>query len=434
MTLLDKVLINNVTISGKLTDEEDGFNAVAFEGIPYADEDSFKRLEDSTLVVINEKFSPIGKIINCKDSDQEFCLYLNIYLPKKTSIDTINLPVFIDFSQGLTKFNNQRKYITEMGVIYVSVSFRDSASGFLNGHNFGLHDMVNSIKFLSENIKYFGGDKNNFIVFGQRRSGFLADAMILNYDTILENKGTIKLVATLDGNVNMPFFAWEHQQNEVFEDFCEFSNLSHQSCFADLQNLDLLKFKQLSADFEKNSKYGKMTFAPITLNDNFEPDFREFVARASSVKTARIHFTTDYPVYDQLAQTLPEIYQVEKLYGYEPEDIFNRVLAALRSGKILTNIESYPEETLVNLKNHYFGIVLIIFNNKNEYPEYQDFSSGDLAAKFAADMVSDFIYKMPTIEILKSQAYPNKLVLNPLKHPMPGFLAGIYSKFSNDKR
>ena len=45
-------------------------------------------------------------------------------------------------------------------------------------------------------------------------------------------------VATVDGNVNMPFFAWEHQQNEVFEDFCEFSNMSNESCFADLQNLD----------------------------------------------------------------------------------------------------------------------------------------------------------------------------------------------------
>lgn len=102
----------------------------------------------------------------------EDCLYLNIY--KKDNSGS-NLPVIIwihggGFTIGSATDEDPIIFVSETSLIYVSISYRLSIFGFLNmgledaPGNMGLLDQYLAIKWIYENIQYFGGDKDKITV------------------------------------------------------------------------------------------------------------------------------------------------------------------------------------------------------------------------------------------------------------------------------
>ncbi|XP_052063056.1 cAMP-regulated D2 protein-like [Mytilus californianus] len=119
----------------------------------------------------------------CPDKTSEDCLYLNIWTPLSANSSTA-FPVmvylhggnFVHMSVSSMLFNGQ--YFVKLGqVILVTLDYRLGALGFLLTKdtptqkgatgNYGILDQQFALKWVAENIKYFGGDPNKVTLFGQ---------------------------------------------------------------------------------------------------------------------------------------------------------------------------------------------------------------------------------------------------------------------------
>ncbi len=117
----------------------------------------------------------------------EDCLYLNIWSPAKSQLDRV--PVFVwiyggGFAGGATSypiFSGEK--LAKKGVVLVSIAYRVGQMGFFvhpelsaetENHvsgNYGLLDMIASLKWIQNNISAFGGDPNHVTIFGESAGG-----------------------------------------------------------------------------------------------------------------------------------------------------------------------------------------------------------------------------------------------------------------------
>ncbi len=108
-----------------------------------------------------------------RDDVSEDCLYLNIWTPQQAN----NLPVIIwlhggGFKTGssTSSLDDPKLFVSETNLIYVTIEYRLSIFGFLYmDHenapgNMGLLDQQLAIKWIYENIVYFGGDNTKITV------------------------------------------------------------------------------------------------------------------------------------------------------------------------------------------------------------------------------------------------------------------------------
>jgi len=126
----------------------------------------------------------------------EDCLYLNVWTPAKSGE---KLPVLVwiyggGFAAGRTSdpvFDGAA--LASKGVVYVSVAYRVGVMGFfahpelsaenrkLHGvaasGNYGLLDMVESLKWIKQNIAAFGGDPHKVTIWGES-AGAMAVSML----------------------------------------------------------------------------------------------------------------------------------------------------------------------------------------------------------------------------------------------------------------
>ena len=128
-----------------------------------------------------------GEVIGSED-----CLYLNIYAPylKKNGIKNNNesLPVMIWIhgggnTTGMPSEYNPEKFVQSENIIFVSIAYRLGFFGWLSHPlireqegldataNFGLLDQIMAIKWIKENIQFFGGNPNNITIFGESAGG-----------------------------------------------------------------------------------------------------------------------------------------------------------------------------------------------------------------------------------------------------------------------
>lgn len=128
-----------------------------------------------------------GAIVGSED-----CLYLNIYSPALSkdliSKDNINLPVMVWIhgggnTTGMTSEYNPEIFVKSENIIFVSIAYRLGIFGWLShpelreqdgedsSSNFGLLDQIMALKWIKENIQFFGGDRNNITIFGESAGG-----------------------------------------------------------------------------------------------------------------------------------------------------------------------------------------------------------------------------------------------------------------------
>lgn len=110
----------------------------------------------------------------------EDCLYLNIWVPKlnntgdsdlKPVVIFIHPGAFMTGSSNLPAHDGSR-LASRGDVIVVTMNYRLGSFGFLmanieeaNG-NMGMYDQIMAIKWVKDNIKYFGGDPDNIVLMG----------------------------------------------------------------------------------------------------------------------------------------------------------------------------------------------------------------------------------------------------------------------------
>lgn len=121
----------------------------------------------------------------------EDCLYVNIQTPATSVKD--NLPVLVwihggGFATGDANSNNGISFANN-GIVYVSLSYRTGALGFLSlpelsaenerhiSGNYGLLDMLEGLRWVKENIHAFGGDPSKVTIMGES-AGAIAVSML----------------------------------------------------------------------------------------------------------------------------------------------------------------------------------------------------------------------------------------------------------------
>ncbi|KAL4797181.1 Carboxylesterase [Aspergillus venezuelensis] len=139
-----------------------------------------------------QPYSEAGIFSTGKNSTSEDCLYLNIWTPtyNNTNSDTaaiqsLNLPVYVWIFGGRFEggSGDVKTYdgtgLASKGIIVVTINYRLGAFGFLahpdlslesgynSSGNYGLLDQQFALRWVKENIAYFGGNASQVTVGGQ---------------------------------------------------------------------------------------------------------------------------------------------------------------------------------------------------------------------------------------------------------------------------
>ncbi|UYV67768.1 ACHE [Cordylochernes scorpioides] len=163
----------------------------------------------------------------------EDCLYLNILVPVTKDLNTEPKSVLVwiyggGFVMGSISdsiYNGQ--IIAAHGqVIVASVNYRVGAMGFLNGGtqeepgNIGIYDQALALRWIRNNIAYFGGNPETVTIFGES-SGAISAGMHL---TSPVSKGLFKKAILQSGIPNRSLFYDYDQSLDVTQTFSQKAN------------------------------------------------------------------------------------------------------------------------------------------------------------------------------------------------------------------
>lgn len=186
-------------VDGLLTNNN---NTIAWLGVPYAKppvgELRWKAPVDPakwTGVLETKKYANMAmQLSGTKIVGSEDCLYLDIYRPNTT--DT-NLPVLVFVHGGNNQTGNSQSFNGDImanvtNSIIISIEYRLGALGWISmpgvktgnaledSGNFGLLDIHQSLNWVNENIKAFGGNPYNVTLSGQSAGGRDVMAMLIS--------------------------------------------------------------------------------------------------------------------------------------------------------------------------------------------------------------------------------------------------------------
>ena len=120
-------------------------------------------------------------------SVSEDCLFLNVWTPAKSATEKLPVMVWIHgggYSGGsgsIPMFDGEE--LARKGVVVITINYRLGLMGFLAlkeldaeskqhvSGNYGILDMIESLKWISRNIAGFGGDPKNVTIFGESSGG-----------------------------------------------------------------------------------------------------------------------------------------------------------------------------------------------------------------------------------------------------------------------
>ena len=218
---------SNGVFEGVLSDD-----IISWKGIPYAKAPvgnlrwkAPQAPDPSTEKFSADKFAaiPIQAVSSSSPeyymAQDEDCLYLNIWRANtdngtlKPVMVWIHGGAFRDGASPSPYYDGQSFVKNNQDVIYVNVDFRLGLMGFIDfansglpgaeefkeSGNVGLLDILQAVKWLSENIASFGGDPNNITLFGQS-SGSASISLIMSME---ESEGLFRRAITESGAISM---------------------------------------------------------------------------------------------------------------------------------------------------------------------------------------------------------------------------------------
>lgn len=177
-----------------------------FKGIPFAAApvgelrwQAPKPPEAWSGVRLADQFSPICMQMGMYPKDSpleemsEDCLYLNIWKPQEPKQHKLPVMLWL-YGGGLTNGSASSPLysggsLAKQDVIVITANYRLGALGFLahpelseeaeygSSGNYGLLDMIAVLRWIQENIGYFGGDPSNVTIFGQSSGAISISAL-----------------------------------------------------------------------------------------------------------------------------------------------------------------------------------------------------------------------------------------------------------------
>jgi len=135
-----------------------------------------------------------GDMVFRSDSMSEDCLYLNVWTPSKTYKE--KLPVLVYFHGGgfMAGSSDEPRYdgesLSRKGIVVVTPNYRLGIFGFFvhsqlseespyhSSGNYGYLDQVAALKWVKENIEFFGGDPSKIIIAGESAGSISVSALM----------------------------------------------------------------------------------------------------------------------------------------------------------------------------------------------------------------------------------------------------------------
>ena len=129
-------------------------------------------------------------------SDNENCLFLNVYTPVSAARQGSKLPVMFWIHGGAFVSGESDDYnpaaLVRQGVIVVTINYRLGLLGFLahpalaaespthSSGDYGLMDQQAALGWVKRNIAHFGGDPGNVTIFGESAGGLSVRSQLLS--------------------------------------------------------------------------------------------------------------------------------------------------------------------------------------------------------------------------------------------------------------
>ncbi|XP_014232118.2 carboxylesterase 5A-like [Trichogramma pretiosum] len=306
----------------------------------------------------------IGKV-----KGKEDCLYLDI---ATSEMHNCNKPVMVWFHGGAFKMSSNTPkifgpdYLIKHNIVFVSINYRLGLMGFLNmDHeeccgNMGLKDQILALKWIQQNIQYFGGDSNNVTVFGQSAGGASIHALCLSS----EAKGLFHKAIIQSGALTNP---WAHIKSNKKWGYALANSFGHK-CDTDLdviKNLKKLPAKDLVKKYEDlcDNELAKVQLSLVPSQDaKSKNPILPGPIRELAEKGINVPLIIGYNSHEGIVRFLGD---TSKMYD-ELDKNFNELLAShLR----IDNCEKLTEFT-EPIKRHYFGddkITKVKFNEAAQF-------------------------------------------------------------------
>nr|XP_048287092.1 liver carboxylesterase-like isoform X1 [Myodes glareolus] len=140
--------------------------------------------------IMTSQFSKERKMSVPLLSMSEDCLYLNIYTPVHAKEDS-NLPVMVwihggALVLGMASMNDGSILAATENIVIVSIQYRLGILGFFSTGdkhatgNWGYLDQVAALRWVQQNIAYFGGNPGQVTIFGVSAGGTSVSSLVLS--------------------------------------------------------------------------------------------------------------------------------------------------------------------------------------------------------------------------------------------------------------
>ncbi|UYV78930.1 BCHE [Cordylochernes scorpioides] len=162
-------------------------------------------------LVVQDYISEDNSVFEKVPMDED-CLYLNIWTPSSSSDD--RKPVMFWIHGGAFLFGSggyiyDGSVLGALGdVVIVTINYRLGSFGFLVSEtedapgNMGLYDQLMALRWVHDNIEYFGGDPDKITVFGESAGGISVGALLTS--KLAEN--LFKRAIMQSGAPTIPYF------------------------------------------------------------------------------------------------------------------------------------------------------------------------------------------------------------------------------------
>ncbi|XP_057652549.1 juvenile hormone esterase-like [Diorhabda carinulata] len=222
----------NGVVQGRQEYSQRGISFYAFQQIPYAkppvgnlrfkEPEPVESWEGILNATYNDKFcfqQTNQFSIDISLLENEDCLYLNVYSPIYPSENNL-LPVMVNiygggFVNGAANFDyHGPHYLMEHDIIVVTLNYRVGPFGFLSTGdtvipgNYGLKDQQLALKWVQDNILYFGGDRTKVTIFGQSAGGASVTYQLMSE----KSKGLFRAGISQSGSLLCP---WSFQRDHT---------------------------------------------------------------------------------------------------------------------------------------------------------------------------------------------------------------------------
>ena len=203
--------------------------------------------------------------------DEDKCLNLNIYTPKKDGVYPVLVHVH---GGGFNSMCNCESYIdgeeyAKRGIVVIAINYRVGIFGYMcdpkikeefgKEGNFGLDDILVALKWVKHHVSNFNGDPNNITVIGQS-----AGAISLQYLCLSSlSEGLFNRCIMLSGAGAFPKFALPLPSNETYPYWEEIKKEAKANSFEEFKKLGVKEILTAVEEVKKRRKDNLRNTMPV---------------------------------------------------------------------------------------------------------------------------------------------------------------------------